>query len=83
MAQSDPVLNIATQTEDPASQTPPKVNVSGEPESGIPTKDFSNVNLEDRTENVCVDCEKSHLPKRLVICHDGTWMLPDGAIGER
>ncbi len=33
-------------------------------------------------EEVCMDCEKKHIPRRLVICHDGTWMLPDGAIGK-
>jgi hypothetical protein len=30
---------------------------------------------------VCVDCGQEHSPQRLVICVDGTWMLPDGAIG--
>ncbi len=74
MAANDPLPDTTTQKEE--------FQPEGEAESGVPTEDFSDTTLEGKTEDVCVDCEKAHLPQRLVICHDGTWMLPDGAIGE-
>lgn len=29
----------------------------------------------------CTDCGYRHIPRRLVCCVDGTWMLEDGAEG--
>ncbi|KAE8449830.1 hypothetical protein EG329_007307 [Mollisiaceae sp. DMI_Dod_QoI] len=77
MAANDPLPDVTIQEED---QPPLKFDAEGEAESGVPTEDFSDITLEGKTDDVCVDCEKAHLPQRLVICHDGTWMLPDGAI---
>lgn len=80
MAANDPLPDTTTQKEE--FQTPPKFDAEGEAESGVPTENFSDITLEGKTEDVCVDCETAHLPQRIVICHDGTWMLPDGAIGK-
>jgi len=80
MVANDPSPNTTTQKEE--FQPPPKFDAEGEAERGVPTDDISNIALEGKSEDVCVDCEKAHLPQRIVICHDGTWMLPDGAIGE-
>ncbi len=79
MAANDPLPDVTIQEED---QPPLKFDAEGEAESGVPTEDFSDITPEGKTDDVCVDCEKAHLPQRLVICHDGTWMLPDGAIGK-
>jgi hypothetical protein len=80
MAANDPLPDTTAQKE--GFQPPPKFDAEGEAESGVSTEDFSDITLEGKTEDVCVDCEKAHLPQRIVICHDGTWMLPDGAIGK-
>lgn len=80
MAANDLLPDTTTQKEELSPQ--PKPNADGEAESGVPTEVGSDVTFEDKTEDVCVDCEKAHLPQRLVICHDGTWMLPDGTIGK-
>jgi hypothetical protein len=79
---------MATHDLAPNTTTQEEVQTTSKPESGskagieVPTEEFSDVALEGKTEDVCVDCEKAHLPQRIVICHDGTWMLPDGAIGK-
>jgi len=31
----------------------------------------------------CPDCGEKHIPRRIVCCVDGTWMLEDGAEGNR
>jgi hypothetical protein len=80
MAATESLPDTTTQKEE--TKTPPKFNAEVEGESGVPTEDFSDIALGGKTEDVCIDCEKAHLPQRLVICHDGTWMLPDGAIGK-
>lgn len=69
-------------TERDELQEPQRLESDGKAGTEAPTEDFSEITLESKTEDVCVDCEKAHLPQRIVICHDGTWMLPDGAIGE-
>jgi len=79
MAATDPLPDTTAQKEE--SQPPPKSEVECEAESGVSTE-TSDIPLEPKTEDLCVDCEKAHLPQRLVIFHDGTWMLPDGAIGK-
>lgn len=81
MAAVDPSPGSETQKEE--FQPPPKPDkeAEGETESGVLTDGSSSVTLEDKIEDVCADCEKAHIPQRIVICHDGTWMLPDGAIG--
>ncbi|KUJ07614.1 uncharacterized protein LY89DRAFT_691686 [Mollisia scopiformis] len=79
MAAKDTLPYITTHREE--SQGSAKVDIESEAEGRVPTGEFSDVTLEGKSEDVCADCEKAHLPQRLVICHDGTWMLPDGAIG--
>jgi hypothetical protein len=69
-------------TQNEEYQHPLKFDTGGEAESGACTKDFPGIALEGKTKDVCMDCEKAHLPQRIVICHDGTWMLPDGTIGK-
>lgn len=80
MAANDQLPATITQKEE--LQTLPKLDAEVEAESGVSTEDFSDIAPEGKTADVCVDCGKAHLPQRLVICHDGTWMLPDGAIGK-
>ncbi len=77
MDANDPLPDTTAQKEEP--QPPPKSQAECDAESGVSTE-TSDFSLEPKT-NLCVDCEKAHLPQRLVVCHDGTWMLPDGAIG--
>ncbi|OAL28155.1 hypothetical protein AYO20_09574 [Fonsecaea nubica] len=36
---------------------------------------------QDRETSPCRDCGTAHHPIRLIICADGTWLTPDGAIG--
>ncbi len=79
MAAHDPLLDTTMQKGD--SQPRSKSDAEGKAESGVPAEDVSHMTLEGK-DDVCADCEKAHLPRRIVICHDGTWMLPDGAIGE-
>jgi hypothetical protein len=79
MAAYDPLPGTTTQEQ---FQPPPKFDAEGVAERGIPTEGCSDITLEGKIEDVCADCERVHLPQRLVICHDGTWMLPDGAIGK-
>jgi hypothetical protein len=33
-------------------------------------------------QDICDDCGKSHIRRRVVCCVDGTWMLPDGTAGK-
>ena len=79
MAANDPTPDTTAQKVE--SLIPPKPDAEGEAESGVLTDCDSGITLEGKTDDVCADCEKAHLPQRLVICHDGTWMLPDGASG--
>jgi hypothetical protein len=80
MAANDPLPDLATQKEE--VQPSPKSDPEGKAESGVSTGHLSDITLEGQAGDVCADCDKAHLPQRVVICHDGTWMLPDGAIGK-
>ena len=80
MATNDLLPDNTAQKE--ALQPLPKADADGEAESELPTKDFLDITLGGKTDDTCLDCGNAHLPQRIVICHDGTWMLPDGAIGK-
>lgn len=44
-------------------QPPPKFDAEGEAEGGVLTGDLSDITLEGKIEDVCMDCEKAHLPR--------------------
>ena len=43
----------------------------------------SSCNGENAADLLCLQCDEPHRRRRLVICIDGTWMVPDGPIGMR
>ena len=48
----------------------------------IPSVEHSEQATEFDGPTRCSDCRQTHHSRRLVVCIDGTWMVPDGSMGQ-
>ena len=60
-------LNVSPRPEDSGDGSTPAIEATSSPQATSSSED----------DAICVDCQKEHDRRRLVICIDGSWDLPD------
>ena len=56
-------------------------NMLSELATQLDEEDITETRHIESSVDICDDCGKGHLSRRLVCCVDGTWMAADGAEG--